>query len=47
MKAKEVSAGERGKGIGRGYGLLIAASSLALLWTLAFLKGRVESDLEH
>lgn len=46
MKARDVSAGEQGKGVGRRYGLLIAAGSLALLWTLAFLKGRAESDLE-
>ena len=32
-------------GDGRKRGLLIAAGSLALLWALAFLKGRVKSDL--
>ena len=46
MKVRESSKGVELRGESRTRGLLIAAGSLALLWALAFLKGRVESDLE-
>jgi len=44
MKSKKNSAGVENKSGGRAVGFLIAAGSLALLWTLAFLKGRAESN---
>jgi hypothetical protein len=46
MKSKKGSAGVERKGGGRAVGFLIAAGSLALLWTLAFLKGRADSNLD-
>ncbi|HEX6623895.1 MAG TPA: hypothetical protein VF064_09290 [Pyrinomonadaceae bacterium] len=42
-----VAAGRGAMGEGRTRGLLIAAASLALLWALAFLKGRAKSDLSN